>query len=125
MDMPQIKSRFETFNDGILSICEIDERIITRNKMEHIRFGNRTVGVQRYWNAKTAGNKVDRMVSIPLSVLGIDMVETQDVVILENEVAYGDGQYQIMQVQLKYDAEPPSLYLSLEKLVHPFKDGRR
>lgn len=125
--MPQIPSRqFETFGDGLLAVCEADERKITRTKMEHIRFGNRTVGVQRFWQAKTAGNKVNKLLAVPLSVLEIDMIEVNDVVILENETEMKDqaGQYQILQAQPKYDARPPALYLSLEKLVHPYKDGR-
>lgn len=125
--MPQIPSRqFETFGDGLLAVCEADERTITRTKMEHIRFGNRTVGVQRFWQAKTAGNKVNKLLAVPLSVLEIEMIEVNDVVILENETEMKDraGQYQILQVQPKYDARPPVLYLSLEKLVHPYKDGR-
>ena len=125
--MPQIPSRqFETFGDGLLAVCEADERTITRTKMEHIRFGNRTVGVQRFWQAKTTGNKVNKLLAVPLSVLEIDMIEVNDVVILENETEMKDraGQYQILQVQPKYDARPPALYLSLEKLVHPYKDRR-
>lgn len=125
--MPQIPSRqFENFGDGLLAVCEADERTITRTKMEHIRFGNRTVGVQRFWQAKTAGNKVNKLLAVPLSVLEIDTIEVNDVVILENETEIKDraGQYQILQVQPKYDARPPALYLSLEKLVHPYKDGR-
>lgn len=125
--MPQIPSRqFENFGDGLLAVCEADERTITRTKMEHIRFGNRTVGVQRFWQAKTAGNKVNKLLAVPLSVLEIDLIEVNDVVILENEAEMEDraGQYQILQVQPKYDARPPALYLSLEKLVHPYKDGR-
>ena len=124
--MPRIRSRqFENFGDGLLTICDADERTITRTKMEHIRFGNRTVGVQRFWQAKTAGNKVDRLVSVPLSVAGLDLVSTNDVVIIETEkVENSSHQYAIKQVQPKYDAEPPALYLSLEKLVHPYKDGR-
>lgn len=125
--MPQIPSRqFENFGDGLLAVCEADERTITRTKMEHIRFGNRTVGVQRFWQAKTAGNKVDKLLAVPLSALDIDMIEVNDVVILENEIVIGEksGQYQILQIQPKYDAKPPALYLSLEKLVHPYKDGR-
>ena len=124
--MPQIPSRqFETFGDGLLAVCEADERTITRTKMEHVRFGNRTVGVQRFWQAKTAGNKVNKLLAVPLSVLEIDMIEVNDVVILENETEMKDraGQYQILQVQPKYDARPPALYLSLEKLVHPYKDS--
>lgn len=125
--MPQIQSRqFENFGDGLLTVCEADERTITRTKMEHIRFGNRTVGVQRFWQAKTAGNKVDKLLAVPLSVLEIDLIEVNDVVILENEIVIGEksGQYQILQIQPKYDKKPPVLYLSLEKLVHPYKDGR-
>lgn len=137
--MPRIQSRqFESFGDGLLAVCETDERTITRTKMRHIRFGNRTVGVQRFWQAKTAGNKVDKLLAVPLSVLEIGMIETNDVVILENEtdwlrdpLQFDDkqikdraGQYQILQVQPKYDTKPPALYLSLEKLVHPYKDGR-
>lgn len=125
--MPQIPSRqFENFGDGLLAVCEADERTITRTKLEHIRFGNRTVGVQRFWQAKTAGNKVNKLLAVPLSVLEIDMIEVNDVVILENEAEIKDraGQYQILQVQPKYDARPPALYLSLEKLVHPYKEGR-
>ena len=125
--MPQIPSRqFENFGDGLLAVCEADERTITRTKMEHIRFGNRTVGVQRFWQAKTAGNKVNKLLAVPLSVLEIDLIEVNDVVILENEAEMEDraGQYQILQAQPKYDARPPALYLSLEKLVHPYKDGR-
>ena len=125
--MPQIPSRqFETFGDGLLAVCEADERKITRTKMEHIRFGNRTVGVQRFWQAKTAGNKVNKLLAVPLSVMEIDLIEVNDVVILENETEMKDqaGQYQILQAQPKYDARPPALYLSLEKLVHPYKDGR-
>lgn len=137
--MPRIQSRqFESFGDGLLAVCETDERTITRTKMRHIRFGNRTVGVQRFWQAKTAGNKVDKLLAVPLSVLEIGMIEINDVVILENEtdwlrdpLQFDDkqikdraGQYQILQVQPKYDTKPPALYLSLEKLVHPYKDGR-
>lgn len=124
--MPRIRSRqFEDFGDGLLTICDADERTITRTKMKHIRFGNRTVGVQRFWQAKTAGDKVDRLVSVPLSVAGLGLVSTNDVVIIETEKAEKSShQYEIKQVQPKYDAEPPALYLSLEKLVHPYKDGR-
>ena len=96
------------------------------------------MGVQRFWQAKTAGNKVDKLLAVPLSVLEIGVIEINDVVILENETdwlwdpqPFDDkeikdraGQYQILQVQPKYDTRPPALYLSLEKLVHPYKDGR-
>lgn len=120
--MPRIKSRkFETFGDGLLTVCEAEERNLIRTKIEHVRFGNRTVGVSRFWQARTAGNKVDKLLSIPLD-LGIKTVDVNDIVILESE--NGSGQYGILQIQQKFDAEPPVLYLSLEKLVHTYKDRR-
>nr|WP_289070392.1 hypothetical protein [uncultured Blautia sp.] len=137
--MPQISSKqFENFGDGLLTICEADERSLTRTKLEHIRYGNRTVGVTRYWKARTAGNKVDKLLAIPLAVLGADLIDINDVVILENETDWlwdrmtfdksemkdHAGHYQILQVQPKFDTKPPALYLSLEKPIHPFKDGR-
>ena len=36
--MPRISSKhFENFGDGLLTICEADERSLTRTKLEHIR----------------------------------------------------------------------------------------
>lgn len=121
--MPRAKSKkFETFGDGIMEICEAEERSLTRTKIDNIRFGNRTVGVSRFWSAKTAGNKVDKLVSIPLSVLNAEPIEVLDIAVIKS----GDfpGQYKILQLQSKYDTSPPALYVTLEKMVHPFKDAR-
>lgn len=121
--MARISSDYETFGDGLLSICETDERNITGTKMEHIRYGNKTVGVQRFWQAKTVGNKVDKLISVPLEVLQLDQILVNDIAILETEPG-SPGQYQILQIQPKYDSRPPALYLSLERLIHPYKDER-
>ena len=121
--MARISSDYETFGDGLLSICETDERNITGTKMEHIRYGNKTVGVQRFWKAKTVGNKVDKLISVPLEVLQLDQILVNDIAILETEPG-SPGQYQILQIQPKYDSRPPALYLSLERLIHPYKDER-
>lgn len=121
--MARISSDYETFGDGLLSICETDERSITGTKMEHIRYGNKTVGVQRFWQAKTVGNKVDKLISVPLEVLQLNQILVNDIAILETEPG-SLGQYQILQIQPKYDSRPPALYLSLERLIHPYKDER-
>lgn len=121
--MARISSDYETFGDGLLSICETDERNITGTKMEHIRYGNKTVGVQRFWQAKTVGNKVDKLISVPLEVLQLNQILVNDIAILETEPG-SPGQYQILQIQPKYDSRPPALYLSLERLIHPYKDER-
>lgn len=125
--MPGVRSsQFETFGDGLLSVCETDERCLISTKVSQVRFGNRIVGVKRYWEAKTVGDEISCMVSIPLELLNIASISTGDVVILESrkEPENSAGQYRIVQIQPKYDAMPPALYLSLENLVHPFKDGR-
>ena len=137
--MPRVKSKhFENFGDGLLTVCEADERNLIRTKLEHIRFGNRTVGVTSYWQAQTAGNQVDKLLAVPLEVMDAEIIEANDVVILENEtdwlwdrMTFDDtemkdhaGHYQIKQVQPKFDTAPPALYLSLTKLMHPFKDRR-
>lgn len=122
--MVRISSDYETFGDGLLSICETEERSITGTKMEHIRYGNKTVGVQRFWQAKTVGNKVDKLISVPLEVLQLNQILVNDIAILETEPGL-PGQYQILQIQPKYDSRPPALYLSLERLVHPYKDERQ
>lgn len=121
--MARISSDYETFGDGLLSICETEERSITGSKMEHIRYGNKTVGVQRFWQAKTVGNKVDKLISVPLEVLQLNQILVNDVAILETEPGF-PGQYQILQIQPKYDSRPSALYLSLERLIHPYKDER-
>lgn len=125
--MPRIgKGQFETFGDGLLSICEVDERCLTGTKVSRVRFGSRTVGVRRYWEAKTAGDEISCVVSIPLEVLHVALISTGDVVLLESraEPEGGSGQQCIVQIQLKYDTNPPCVYLSLRNLVHPFKDRR-
>lgn len=125
--MPRIRNQqFETFGDGLLSVFEADERKLVAVKANRVRFGNRTVGIKRFWEAKTAGNKVERMVSIPMEVLNKEKIYADDIVILDSKAEEGRAseQYKIVQVQLKYDSSPPAAYLSLESLVHPFKDGR-
>lgn len=125
--MSRIRNKkFETFDDGLLTICEAEDRNLIRTKIEHVRYGNRTIGVSRFWQAKTDGNKVDKLLSIPLDLWNVSPVSIHDIVILENNEKGqgGSGQYEILQIQQKFDAEPPVMYLSLEKLVHTYKDRR-
>lgn len=100
--MPRISSKhFENFGDGLLTICEADERSLTRTKLEHIRFGNRTVGVTRYWKAQTAGNQVDKLLAIPLEVLDAEQIEVNDVIILENETDWLCGNMTFDESEMK------------------------
>ena len=124
--MPKMKRKqFETFTDGKLSICSVEERTITATKLKDVRFGNRTIGERRYFDAQTAGNKLSKLLSIPAEVLNVKSVEILDIVILESQKGAADpGQYKIVQIQEKFDATPPAVYLSLEKIVQLYTDRR-
>lgn len=107
--------KFETFNDGTLEICEASGRALKKTKLSDVRFGNKTVGVKRYWEAQVSGNNINRMISI----LYAPGIERDDIAII------GERQYRISQVQEKFDARPPCLYLSLESVQVSYRDERR
>lgn len=106
--------RFETFNDGVLDVCGISNRTITATKITAARFGNKTVGEKRFWDAQVSGTTVNRMVCVPYA----PGIERADIVLI------GDEQYKILQVQEKFDASPPCLYLSLANDPIAYRDER-
>ena len=124
--MPRARRKqFETFTDGMLSICKTEGRTIVDTKLKDIRFGNRTIGERRYFDAQTAGNKITKLLSIPAATLNADSIESLDIVILNTQKKSNDpAQYKIVQIQEKFDATPPAIYLSLEKIVQLYKDRR-
>ena len=124
--MPRARRKqFETFTDGMLSICKTEGRAIVDTKLKDIRFGNRTIGEKRYFDAQTAGNKITKLLSIPAATLNTDSIESLDIVILNTQKKSNDpAQYKIVQIQEKFDATPPAIYLSLEKIVQLYKDRR-
>lgn len=124
--MPRARRKqFETFTDGMLSICKTEGRAIVDTKLKDIRFGNRTIGERRYFDAQTAGNKITKLLSIPAATLNTDSIESLDIVILNTQKKSNDpAQYKIVQIQEKFDATPPAIYLSLEKIVQLYKDRR-
>lgn len=104
--VPRIRNRkFETFNDGILQLYKAKERKLLSLKGSGIRFGDKTVGIKRFHNVRVEGSQCDRLVSIPMNPL----VKRQDVVVI------GGCQYTILQIQEKFDQDPPYLLLSLQE----------
>ena len=139
--MPRARRKqFETFTDGILSICKTEDRVIVDTKLKDIRFGNRTIGERRYFDAQTAGNKITKLLSIPAAVLKREDIEALDIVIIDSQSGWlwdpfdferdeiinehNPAMYKIVQIQEKFDAAPPAIYLSLEKIVQLYKDRR-
>lgn len=106
--------RFESFKDGVAHVCKTEGREIVSEKGV-LRFGIRTTGIKRYYEAKIASDQVDRVVSVPYN----KWLGRSDILLV------GDEQYRIGLIQEKMDTFPPCLYLSLERIVTRYQDGRQ
>ena len=109
---------FEAFADGrvtvyyVVDIAEVGDR--SRDglrKLPSLPFDYKTVGISRYTRGMQYDAKIAAVISVPLS----PQVSTQNVVII------GDTQYSIWQVQRIMDTRPPTLKLSLEKVVEDYE----
>lgn len=113
--MPRVKNEvFITFNDGTMEICETKNRTIVKTRQKEIRFGNQTVGVNRFWQAKVASSTVDALVAIP----PVQGIRRNDICLIQGE------QYKILQIQNKFDQYPPCLFLTLEREPIKYEDVR-
>lgn len=114
--MPRVQDNdFVTFNSGNLEICKAKERVLIETRHESVRFGDQTVGVVRFWEAKVASSSIDRLVAI----LPVPGLEQSDICIIDNK------QYKIKQIQHKLDTVPACLFLSLEENTIRYKDERQ
>ncbi|SCL88016.1 hypothetical protein [Sporanaerobacter sp. PP17-6a] len=98
-------TEFQTFNDGICDIYtvktnKIDEKIMS------LRFGDRTVGMKRYYTARAANVDINRLIQIPqqLSITSLNRA------VIEN------NEYKIEQVQHIKDTNPPVTILTLKRI---------
>lgn len=75
---------FEKFNDGIVAIYEIDDDGNAGTQKEKLRFSEKTVGYNRYYEAMTAKVQIDKLIRVPfrrwltseyLAVIGSDVYE--------------------------------------------------
>lgn len=113
--IPNKKRNEETFNDGILNVLEVDKRHIIKNIVECMHFGNKTVGVTRFYKASTAGSVIDKLISVPFNKL----INRNNLIEIDGEI------FSIKQLQEKHDTSPPTLYLSLEKNSLKYADERK
>lgn len=113
--MPRVQDEsFVTFNSGVLELCKAKDRALIETRHKGLRFGDQTVGVTRFWEAKVASSSIDRLVAI-LPVTGISQA---DICIIEGQ------QYKIKQIQKKFDKTPMCLFLSLEENNISYRDER-
>lgn len=102
MTLPKDKS-FEAYKDGICTLCRIDDEGNAGDERERLRYGERTVGIKRYWEAMTHKVKVDRLIR----------VQFREWLTTEYLAVIGGVVYEIVQVQKIPDALPVSMDLSL------------
>ncbi len=110
----------EVFSDGVLNILEVQDGVILSTLHKGIRFGNRTIGISRFFKAQVAGSKIERLVSVPFN----DLI-TQDDLIELKEFRTGNAElFKISFYQPKFDTAPPCIYLTLERTSILYNDNR-
>lgn len=117
----QIKSRtpFQTYNDGICSICEKSNISKPGNlpvmglkkKADRVPYERRKVGIRRFYDAKQENAEIELLLRIPAQF----HVSTQDFCVVS------DVQYGIYQVQDVSDTMPQSKDISLKRLEEKYE----
>lgn len=113
------QNQAEVFNDGILTVLNASDGVILSNKFSPVRYGEKTVGAVRFYNAQVAGTQIDKLISVPFN----PFIEQDDLVELQS---YHTGEkkiFRIKQLQLKETA-PRSLHLTLVKSDVLYTDAR-
>ena len=116
-----IKSKAETFNDGLVQVFSIvngaeagDKPIELLRRKCRLRYKERTVGMGRFYTALQAQARIDRL----LRCQRIEGVSTLDIAIPND-----NAQYRIVQVQYPEDVVPPVMDLTLERLTVDYRIG--
>jgi len=99
-----------TYPDGVCSVMTVEGRKITGIRQAHLRYGEESVGVARFWNAQLASSQIDRAIRIPYEA----QVGQRDLVLI------GDRQYKIQQIQLKELGDQRYWHLSLTSVQTPY-----
>lgn len=109
---------FQRFNDGIVDIyCIIngaEEGDMPTDKpvfRHHLRFGWKTVGINRYYSAMQNMVIISRAIITPLMA----DVSTQDIAVINGQ------QYKIEQKQELNDYRPPSMLLALSDIEEVYE----
>lgn len=102
----QYNSHILPFNDGMCTICTIENRTI-KDKLGNFDFREETVGIKAFTDFQVLGIQVDRVISIPYN----DIAQVGRVVKINSDNNY----YKIVLMQKK-DTLPTSLRLTLSKI---------
>lgn len=109
---------FEAFADGVVTVYSVvniaeegDRPRDGLRKLLSLPFDYKTVGISRYTRGMQDNAKITAAISVPLR----SEISSQNIVII------GETQYSIYQVQRIMDTRPPTLKLSLEKVVENYE----
>ena len=98
-------TEFLTFNDGKCDLYSIKGNKLDVKQLT-LNYGNRTVGMKRFYSARAATVRIDRLIQVPL-LLSISS---------NNRIVLYGVEYKIEQVQHLYNTNPKATLLSLGKI---------
>ena len=101
----QTPTEFLTFNNGTCNIYSVSGNRL-KDKLLTLCYGNRTVGMKRFYAARAASTEITRLIQIPL----------REDVTTENRAVIGKAEYKIEQAQYLYDTNPPATVLTLRRI---------
>ena len=101
----QTPAEFLTFADGFCAIYSVSGNKI-KDKLLTLCFGDRTVGMKRYYAARAASTEITRLIQVPRQ-LSIEAV---------HRAVINGTEYKIEQVQHLNDTNPPATVLTLRKV---------
>lgn len=110
----------KTYNDGIVTICEVEDKAEPGYKPNpeatpkiKLRYEEQRLGINRAFLGRQIQVEIDRVMRVPKANKSIN---PQDVAVTE------DGrQYRIELVQTVSDVYPPSLDLTLSRIVQKYE----
>ena len=101
----QTPSEFLTFNDGQCDIYSVSGNKL-KDKIMTLCYGNRTVGMKRFYAARAANTEITRIIQVPL----------REDITTENRAVIEKAEHKIEQTQYLYDTNPPATVLTLRKI---------
>jgi hypothetical protein len=101
----QTPTEFLTFTDGKCDIYSIKGNVLDQ-KLMTLDFGDRTVGIKRFYAARAAATEIDRLIQVPI----------QKSITSENRAVIDDTEYTIEQAQHLQDTNPPVTVLTLRNV---------
>lgn len=117
--MMKKKTKFETFNDGVVYIYKTTDISLPGYKPQlkpvfyrAYHFAYRTIGIKRNYEAMQLSVRLDELINIQLD----RNISPQDIVVIEGV------QYDIKQLQHKQETKPPTTLISLQRREEFYDD---